>query len=756
MEGKTFTWIPFYKEFAEKLINYKNDRKSLLKFIYSLDSKYVGYLHEEDSKPLKDICPFTVMGIFNRGNTFSNRAIIAGEFQEFLNINAEVPTDFNGIPVLNNLKSYFFAFSDTRSRNDIKNLWELFEKAQQDPYSIRNIFNEVIQQRQIRINITMGLYWILPEMFIALDSLNSNLLKKNGIVIKSGVPDFDTYIKIIENVKLKMETGKISANSFPEFSYNAWMTDTDESIVKNGIALSESTTATIYSQSQSNKLPLNQILYGPPGTGKTFNTINKALEIIEPSFDVNQDRIKVKEKFDEYLVAKQIVFTTFHQSMSYEDFIEGIKPQKPDEGDTYIKYDTEPGIFKALCDNAKTIIISSKKIDWDSPKYYKMSVGGKERPDFHDWCIENNVIGLGWGGSQNLSKYKGITTWIEYRDRFTNEYPKLVEESRFNIQATYAFINMKINDIVIVSKGNHVIDAIGVIKSDYYWDDRNPVDFYHFRKVEWIAKNMNTSPDRFFQKKITQQAIYEFSNQDIKKESFKELGKPVEEKTKPFVLIIDEINRGNISQIFGELITLIEEDKRLGKEEAITLTLPYSKTEFGVPSNLYIIGTMNTADRSVEALDAALRRRFSFIEMPPCPELINKVGKAPNGEVDRIKMSSLLQTINNRIELLLDKDHQIGHSYFLPIKTMDDLKSVFKNKIIPLLQEYFYGDYGKIGLVLGSGFLSVKTKESGSLARFDDSYDVSGLAERVIYQLNDIDAPDFDMQKAVEALFQSA
>lgn len=753
---KEFTWIPFYKEFAEKLLEFKNDRKSLLKFIYSLDSKYVGYLHEEDNRPLKDICPFTVMGIFNRGTTFSNRTIIAGEFKNFLNISSKTPTDFNGIPVLNNLKSYFFAFSNTRERNDIKNLWELFEKVQQDPYSIRNIFNEVIKQRQIRINITMALYWVLPEKFIALDSQNSILLKKYGIAIKSGVPDFDAYIRIIETVKMKMETGQIEAKSFPEFSYNAWIGDSEEVNDKNGNALNEPSNLKKNYQSSSNNYPLNQILYGPPGTGKTFNTINKALEILEPSFDLNQDRKIVKEKFDEYLVAKQIVFTTFHQSMSYEDFVEGIKPQKPEEGDTYIKYDTEPGIFKSLCDNAKTIRISAQKIDWDSPKYYKMSVGGKERPDFHDWCIENNLIGLGWGGSENLSKYIGITTWIDYRDRFTSEFPRLVEESRFNIQATYAFINMRIGDIVVVSKGNHIIDAIGIIKSDYFWDDKNPVDFFHFRKVEWIAKNMNTTPDRFFNKKISQQAIYEFSNQDIKKESFKELGKPVKEKTKPFVLIIDEINRGNISQIFGELITLIEEDKRLGNQEAITLTLPYSKTEFGVPSNLYIIGTMNTADRSVEALDAALRRRFSFTEMPPRPDLIDEVGKADDGMVDGIKLSSLLHTINYRIELLLDKDHQIGHSYFLPVETIYDLKSVFKNKIIPLLQEYFYGDYGKIGLVLGNGFVSVKSKESGSFARFDDSYDVSGLADRIIYQLNDVDALDFDMQKAVEALFQSA
>ena len=166
-----------------------------------------------------------------------------------------------------------------------------------------------------------------------------------------------------------------------------------------------------------------------------------------------------------------------------------------------------------------------------------------------------------------------------------------------------------------------------------------------------------------------------------------------------YVLIIDEINRGNVSQIFGELITLIEDDKRLGNSEALEDVLPYSKEKFGVPPNLYIIGTMNTADRSVEALDAALRRRFSFEEMLPKPEVITNREKGDKSIVEGINLGLVLETLNKRIELLVDKDHQIGHSYFLSVESIKDLKSAFQNKIIPLLQEYFFGDYGKIGTV---------------------------------------------------------
>lgn len=188
------------------------------------------------------------------------------------------------------------------------------------------------------------------------------------------------------------------------------------------------------------------------------------------------------------------------------------------------------------------------------------------------------------------------------------------------------------------------------------------------------------------------------------------------------MLIIDEINRGNVSQIFGELITLIEEDKRLGNAEAIQVRLPYSKDSFGVPPNVYILGTMNTADRSVEALDTALRRRFSFIEMPPCYSLIRTDGKAKDGIINGIDLSLLLEIINKRIEKLLDKDHMIGHSYFLNISTLNDLKSTFQNKIIPLLQEYFYGDYGKIGLVIGAGFFEINENqiEEDFFAPFDE------------------------------------
>lgn len=430
------------------------------------------------------------------------------------------------------------------------------------------------------------------------------------------------------------------------------------------------------------KFALNQILFGPPGTGKTFNTINKAVAIVdnlkESALKVYyEERSDLKERFDELLIDDwenpngQICFVTFHQSMSYEDFIEGIKPGLNDEQN--VIYDIEPGVFKMMASIARDNWLDANK-------------GTKEQLSFEE----------------AFTKFK--EEWQEHQEM---KFSLKREGSEYTILGfTKSSIKFK-----KASGGTGHTLSISTLR-DY---------FYKRREI-----------------RPTGVGIYYPAILDKLKSYQPSL--IVEKEEKNYVLIIDEINRGNVSQIFGELITLIEEDKRLGKDEALEVTLPYSKEKFGVPPNLHIIGTMNTADRSVEALDAALRRRFNFEEMPPRPLLMATEGKLKEqkGILDTVDLPFLLNTINKRIEKLLDKDHQIGHSYFMSVSKLSELKEAFQNKIIPLLQEYFFGDYGKIGLVVGKGFFeTVETVQEIFFAEFND-YDSSEFAERTIYKIRDI------------------
>jgi len=217
---------------------------------------------------------------------------------------------------------------------------------------------------------------------------------------------------------------------------------------------------------------------------------------------------------------------------------------------------------------------------------------------------------------------------------------------------------------------------------------------------------------------------------------------------KKHAIFIDEINRGNIANIFGELITLIEEDKRLGNANQMSATLPYSKEIFGIPKNLYIIGTMNTADRSVEALDTALRRRFSFIELNPDPRLLAHESYKCAG----VDLEQLLTTINSRIEKLLDKDYCIGHAYFMTIKNRNkpllELRQIFSNKILPLLQEYFYGDWGKISLVLGTGFIT-KQDNAITFLQADEIEEYAEFEQKPIFRFTNPESWSLETFKGI-------
>ncbi|MBS4149224.1 restriction endonuclease [Pseudomonas balearica] len=448
---------------------------------------------------------------------------------------------------------------------------------------------------------------------------------------------------------------------------------------------------------------LNQILYGPPGTGKTYNTINQALSILAPdvlvqnSGDDPDSRRRLKTEFDRFVSAERVRFVTFHQSFSYEDFVEGLRADSDTETGQ-VKYSVESGVFKRICDDARTRPASDLGVR-ANPAIWKISIAGTGASPTKSYCLANGEARIGWGETGDL---RGDFEQNAY-------YQSLGGGDKGTL--SYFAEQMVVGDILLCIHSAEQIGSIGVVTSDYRYEEQVPAgvlgDYQHVRSVRWLYRDINLSilplnDERQFTLK-TVYAMSRFTWADLLSYLQQQGVKPVESVTvagadsEPYVLIIDEINRGNVSRIFGELITLIEESKREGADEALSVKLPYSKKPFSVPKNVYLIGTMNTADRSLAGLDIALRRRFVFREMPPQPELLDGV------MVEGVNIRRLLEVMNERIEALLDRDHCLGHAYFMPLKTdrsLARLELIFRNQILPLLQEYFFEDWQRIAWVL--------------------------------------------------------
>ena len=456
--------------------------------------------------------------------------------------------------------------------------------------------------------------------------------------------------------------------------------------------------------------PLNLILHGAPGTGKTYHIINYALSIIENrTMDELslEPRPALRQRFNEYMEEGWIQFVTFHPSFAYEDFVEGIKPFTH-EGKVH--YEVEDGVFKYISLMAKRhlvevllSLIPVKEVNVDYDSLYSSFVLYLGSEDFNSFSSRTGKRML----LQKVARNGNLTVRPE------NSFLAYTI-SKAKLKKLYKSFG-SVDDIKHTQ--NDINLLLGGVNTRAYWSVFNELKKFEPSFVQAIVEDSEEIP-------LTDGGMdaYELNN----------LSEVAKSQSRRFVLIIDEINRGNIASIFGDLITLIEENKREGQTEALKLVLPYSKTYFCVPPNLHIIGTMNTADRSVESLDAALRRRFTFVESKPRPELLQQ------NSVSGVDLKRMLTTINKRISILLDNDHAIGHSYFMEIETLAELKSVFSNKILPLLQEYFYGDFGKIGLILGKEFLKEERFSSDAFADFDYEY-MHELTDKKVYQIREVE-----------------
>ena len=525
---------------------------------------------------------------------------------------------------------------------------------------------------------------------------NSNVISSyiKSIEILSEILDYDIF-KVEDTKKLKILyddllneqkniNGKYYHETAPSYGNNGFYSASINSYIN---FLNNYLDKDYKGTTMNATMSLNQILFGPPGTGKTFNTINKAIEIIENRF-LSSEELKVenrkalKDKFEEYKRAGQIEFVTFHQSYGYEEFVEGIKAipvgKDGNEDGNEMIYDVSNGIFKKLSNGAFNNFISKKQILKKSEKRFSLNA-------------------------------PMINIQAEMIKDDENSF-RVLKGSKIRKGESNSFPNKKLKNEVLSKVKKTEYDEFYILDEDYTFQSMSASSSIILGRAsngysEW--------------KEILNDEIFLLNDLSYKS------------NIKNHILIIDEINRGNISKIFGELITLIEPSKRIGADEEIKVKLPYSNDDFGVPQNLYILGTMNTADRSIALMDTALRRRFEFIEMLPDLEVLNDL------LVDGINIKLMLEKINQRVEYLYDRDHTIGHAYFMSLKdnaTLEELENIFKNKIIPLLQEYFYDDWEKILMVLGNGFIEKKVISNDI---FDYKVDDYLEQEKYVYKIKD-------------------
>ena len=635
-------------------------------------------------------------------------------------------------------------------------------------------------------------------------------LKDEALPQQAGGAGYNKVLTLANDVKKQLEADGWQPKDMIDIHSFLWVRHgyEDES---NTIETIRPTNNELRSQLQGktmiaqSKNSLNLIMYGPPGTGKTYHTVNRALDILDSSVD-QTDRVAMKNRFDELTREGRIASVTFHQSFSYEDFVEGLKATSEDG---QIKYEVEDGVFKTICSlgQANIEIASKDHVDTSNKTVWKMSLGDTQGSDayIYEYCIENNEIRLGYGRDIDFTNATSRQTVI---DKYVEEGRELKDQD-YRVTAVNTFRNlMNIGDLVVVSDGNKKFRAIGEISGEYQCKPDEALGHYgQTRNVVWHRVWDKSIPyDQLLEKSFSQMTIYQLRPKVLRKDRLADLlgdapkAKPsanlfsglplcngnyhivsandqivrvrvkktgsvigfdkemlnelaghikrgelsiadiqqkkvfektdsnlekyvvngyprliaeiIDSITRPTsnevklirknstdkVLIIDEINRGNIASILGELITLIEPSKRKGNSEAAEVILPYSKERFSVPNNLYIIGTMNTADRSLALLDTALRRRFEFEVMMPQEDLLSDI------EIEGIEVSRLLKTMNHRIELLYDRDHLLGHSFFMGLdknSSISDLRRIFERNILPTLEEYFFEDWTRIRQVLG-------------------------------------------------------
>lgn len=635
--NQNFSWIPFYMEMADKLLAFKNNRKALVDIMYSLDSQYVSYIHTNDGGHYPDIDPFTFFGIFNRGNSFEKRKKIAVFFKERLGVKAEVPENYEGIPIVFAVMSCF-CWSENIDTN-IQPLWDLFEAVlKKEQEKIENLFDIVCKQKGIKWNITMGLFWIRPYEYIALDSCNQSYLQSKGLnVFSEKNLNAAHYFAFLNEIKQKIRTKELQETTIPAISYHAWQSN------KNNNKVVETQNMNDFSEPKEMKTSKyqayidllkqthNLVLTGAPGTGKTYMAREIAKEM-----------------------GAESMFVQFHPSYDYTDFVEGLRPI--DNGEGHIVFERKDGVFKEFCRKAvQNLIDSSKSVEELSDEtHWKMLL-----EEFVNDAIDNATTFKTVNGSEFV-----ITG-------MTESYVSILNEQN----AKASILNVSIHEILTLLFNEITLEYVRDIRRYFGRMFGTQADSYTFVIVKKIReKHQSASANKLNQKHSSR----------------------IQERD--YVFIIDEINRGEASKIFGELFYAIDPGYRDDKDNPVQTQyqnlIPTSDVfakGFYVPRNVYILATMNDIDRSVESMDFAMRRRFTWKEIKPeyTEDMLDNLGQSL---ADSAKET--MHRLNNEIAVTdgLGAAYSVGPAYFMKIKDLNgDFSALWNMNIEPLLREYLRG-----------------------------------------------------------------
>ena len=665
-----FTWIPFIKEFAQKLLPYRNNIQPLIDFIYTLkDNKgkpVTSYIKDNNGGRVPNIDPFSVVAIFCRRTLWNTRKKICSDFKQFLSIQSDVPTDFEGVPVLNPMRSFYFNWDDF---SRIDPLWNLFEKIVSGHPFVKEM-DKVLQQGLPIGMLTMAFYWIDAYSYLALDGTNRAYLQKYGFNADK-VKSAKDYFALLDQIREAMRNGSIPYSSIPEFSRDAFE--------KRDSAPEES----------EDKPTLKKKVVDTP-RGQQYWWLTGSPKYWSPSLD--------------WELGNNIDYTLYNDKGNKRHIFKHFYEAKP--GDVVIAYESTPVlqivaigqvVTEVVSETEGDVIYIKKMEELSSPiPYSEIQTNPilKKSEPVMNRC-QGSIFHLEqeeYEEVMRLIRRDNPTPTVDIKDENSPVYPPYSDQD-FLQQVFMSADELKTLKSLLLRKKNLIFQgAPGVgktfaakrlayaIMGEQDNSRVKQIQFHQNYSYEDFMMGYKPDPEGGF--KLTRGIFYDFCKHAEM------------DSEKPYFLIIDEINRGNMSKIFGELLQLIETDYR---NEYIQL--PYNKEQFAVPSNLYIIGMMNTADRSLAMIDYALRRRFCFYKMQPA--FRSQGFRSFQAQLNSPLLNKVIEQVKKLNEVIksdasLGEGFEIGHSYFCGLKAGNDLASrineIVRYDIIPMLEEYWFDD----------------------------------------------------------------